>query len=183
MTWSMFAINYLSIDDTIKADLHFRNGFEKYIQKPFLVWREVAAMDGPKNETFLDQSEERGAVNFLTAAGGFLQSILFGYSGVRVLNDRMEINEPRLLPTTNGLVINGIKYRGLSIDLIVREEEEVKRNDLHRFSLRFRECSAVEGSIALIINDAEEIIVNCGAKKWCKYGKWCTEMVIGLEEI
>lgn len=166
MTWSMFAINYLDIGDTIKADLHFRYGFEKYIQRPFLIWREVAIDD---------RSEETGAVNFLTAAGGFLQSV-FGYSGVRVLGDRLEINEPRLLPTTNGLVINGIKYRGLSIELIVREE--VKRNDQHRFSLRFRECNVVEGSIALIINDAEEIIVDCGAKKWCKYGKWCTEMVI-----
>lgn len=201
MTWSMFAINYLEIGETEKADRHFRNGFQNYLQEPFLIWREV--VDGQENnknsqrgrkrsetthESFTGAgAAETGAVNFLTGAGGFLQSLLFGYAGcLRVLSDRLEINGPAHLmsATANELIIEGIKYRGLSIDLIVRPRrgEEVKdvkgkekknkraKLDQHGFSIRFRECKAATLAIMMIINDTE-MDVECAEEKWCKY-RW-----------
>lgn len=50
---------------------------------------------------------ELGATNFLTGAGGFLQSILNGYAGIRMFIGRLEINHPRLPANTNGLSITG----------------------------------------------------------------------------
>lgn len=197
MTWSMFAINYLDLNDTIKADQHFRNGYQRYLQPPFLIWREVAVRGGEQEEDTepppppTDTSagdkdnteEETGAVNFLTGAGGFLQSILFGYAGLRVLSDNwLVINEPHLTPATNELIINGIKYRGLSIDLIVRRRQEEEKEEKgqqqqqqhhhNRYSLRFRECSGAR-RIIMRVNDTE-ISVDCRHHRsdWCKYLTW-----------
>lgn len=177
MTWSMFAINYLDINDTIKADQHFRNCFQKYLEPPFWIWREVQrevngkpvapprdARDEKAETGAGDEMEETGAVNFLTGAGGFLQSILFGYAGLRVLSDRLLLQPPNnhLMPATNELIVDGIKYLGLSIDLIVRQH--------NRHSLRFRQCSGTTARIMMIVND-REITVDCRRQqtKWCKY--------------
>lgn len=176
MTWSMFAINYLDLNDTIKADQHFRNCFQKYLEPPFLIWREVQRevkgrpVAPPRDEKAEAEAggekEETGAVNFLTGAGGFLQSILFGYAGLRVLSDRLLIQPPNhLMPPTNELIIDGIKYRGVSIDLIVRHGGKHNRH-----SLRFRQCSGTAARIMMIVNDTE-ISVDCRhhQTEWCKY--------------
>lgn len=176
MTWSMFAINYLELNESEKAEKHFRNGYQKYLQPPFYLWREVVtdqtvdgSSTGDNNVRRIEKGEEAGAVNFLTGAGGFLQSIFFGYAGLRVLYDRLVINAAeRLMPATNGLTINGIKYRGLSIDLIVREE--VRRGQSNRFSLRFRECMGRGRRVQLIFNDTViNVICKQEQSEWCKY--------------
>lgn len=195
----MFAINYLDLNESIKADRHFNNCFQGYLQPPFLIWREVAVVHekkdegrdetesdrgsaGDNNNKCPEEKEEAGAVNFLTGAGGFLQSILFGYAGLRVLADRLVINEPHLMPATNELIINGIKYRGLSIDLIVvrggREDQRTEGGDQEQdhnnnnnrfFSLRFRECTGGR-NIVLIVNDTEiNAVCRAQPSKWCKY--------------
>lgn len=51
---------------------------------------------------------EMGATNFLTGSGGFLQSIVNGYAGIRMFIGRMEINSPRLPVKTTLLSISGI---------------------------------------------------------------------------
>lgn len=51
-----------------------------------------------------------GATNFLTGSGGFLQSILNGYAGIRMFIGRMEINNPRLPAQTNKLSVSGNIY-------------------------------------------------------------------------
>lgn len=80
-----------------------------------------------------------------------------------MLNDRLLINEPHLMPATNELVIRGIKYRGLSIDLIVRDYDPVER-----YSLRVRGCIGPR-DIMIVINDTE-INAGCRAESnWCKY--------------
>lgn len=50
---------------------------------------------------------EMGATNFLTGSGGFLQSIVNGYAGIRMFIGRMEINSPRLPVNTSALSISG----------------------------------------------------------------------------
>lgn len=68
MTWAMFAVGYL---DTGKLDLAYSNFKRGYanVRPPFNVWTETPT---------------GGAVNFLTGAGGFLQSVIFGYAGLRI---------------------------------------------------------------------------------------------------
>ena len=82
MTWAMFSINYLDLNDSIKGDQHFRDGYERNLEPPFLVWREVARAPrtgemGTGTESSSvgvgrspgDETEETGAVNFVTGAG------------------------------------------------------------------------------------------------------------------
>jgi hypothetical protein len=51
---------------------HFQRGWST-VQTPFRVWTEV--INGG------------GTINFITGAGGFLQSVIFGTSGMRIVSD------------------------------------------------------------------------------------------------
>ncbi|EDO36562.1 predicted protein, partial [Nematostella vectensis] len=101
MTHSMFAIGWLEVGDKKRAAKAFARNYEN-IQGPFKVWTE--------------QSHSRGAVNFITGAGGFLQGLLHGYGGVRVREDSLEIN-PTLPPSTTRLTLTGVHYLGSVIDI------------------------------------------------------------------
>uniref|UniRef100_A0A3Q4HDF7 Protein-glucosylgalactosylhydroxylysine glucosidase n=1 Tax=Neolamprologus brichardi TaxID=32507 RepID=A0A3Q4HDF7_NEOBR len=70
MTWGMFAIGWLELGEAEKAQLLLEKCFNN-IQGPFQVWSE--------------SSDGSGAVNFLTGMGGFLQAVLFGYTGFRLV--------------------------------------------------------------------------------------------------
>lgn len=48
-----------------------------------------------------------GAVNFFTGMGGFLQTLVFGYAGIRVHLDRLEITRPQLPPEATKFTIRG----------------------------------------------------------------------------
>lgn len=53
---------------------------------------------------------EKGATNFITGSGGFLQTILNGYAGIKMFIDRFEIRNPRLPFKADNLSIAGINY-------------------------------------------------------------------------
>lgn len=50
---------------------------------------------------------EKGATNFITGSGGFLQTILNGYAGLKMFIDRFEIRNPRLPYMADKLSISG----------------------------------------------------------------------------
>lgn len=104
MTKSMFAINWQDVGDYARAATSFS---ESYVnaKEPFMVWTEGA--DGG------------GAVNFITGAGGFLQSVLFGYGGLRLLDDKHLQFKPMLLPGSTQVKFVGIDYRGNSINFVI----------------------------------------------------------------
>lgn len=104
MTKSMFAVNWLDVGDYARAVTSFS---ESYVnaKEPFMVWTEGA--DGG------------GAVNFITGAGGFLQSVLFGYGGLRLLDDKHLQFKPMLLPGSTQVKFVGIDYHGNSIDFVI----------------------------------------------------------------
>ncbi|XP_061174432.1 protein-glucosylgalactosylhydroxylysine glucosidase-like [Saccostrea echinata] len=106
LTWSMFAVGNLEIGDTERASNHFTRQLLN-VAKPFNVWTENA--DGT------------GAVNFITGMGGFLQSLLFGYGGIRLHPDRIDFHG-RLPPSTTSFNITGLDYLGGSIDFYFSEE-------------------------------------------------------------
>ncbi|KAJ8308415.1 hypothetical protein KUTeg_013289 [Tegillarca granosa] len=100
MTWGMFAIGWLEIGNIQKAKEIFERQFLNNAG-PFNIWTEVA--DG------------NGAVNFITGMGGFLQSVIFGYGGFRILPNQLAFN-CNLPPDTNQLNIYGLDYLGGSLD-------------------------------------------------------------------
>lgn len=102
MTKSMFAINWLDVGELDKAERSFTKSLGN-IQEPFKVWTETPG---------------GGAVNFITGAGGFLQSVLFGYGGFKLREDHLEFM-PRLLPNTTSMKITGLDYLGNSIDVTI----------------------------------------------------------------
>lgn len=61
----------------------------------------------------------RGAFNFITGMGGFLQSILFGYGGFRLTVEHLEGN-PTLPPGIDKFVIHGLDYLGCSFDMVIQ---------------------------------------------------------------
>jgi len=83
MTWSMFAIGWFSVKNYERSVPHFLKGFHN-AQPPFGVWTEypVGARTFP------------GCVNFITGAGGFLQSIVYGTSGMRIKRDGLHFDPP-----------------------------------------------------------------------------------------
>ncbi|XP_033733626.1 protein-glucosylgalactosylhydroxylysine glucosidase-like [Pecten maximus] len=96
MTWGMFAVGWLDLNDTTKADDLFKKQFQNVIP-PFYIWSE--------------EPGGRGARNFLTGIGGYLQSLLFGYGGFRIFEDRLQFN-PTLPPDTSTFNITGVDYLG-----------------------------------------------------------------------
>ncbi|XP_077998833.1 protein-glucosylgalactosylhydroxylysine glucosidase-like [Glandiceps talaboti] len=107
MTWSMFTIGWLELAQYQKAHDVFQRCYAN-IQQPFKTWTEIA--DGS------------GAYNFITGMGGFLQTIVFGYGGIRIHPDLLELN-PVLPLTTNELSFTGIQYLGSSFNVVVKETD------------------------------------------------------------
>lgn len=107
MTWGMFAIGWLELGEAEKAQLLLEKCF-KNIQGPFQVWSE--------------SSDGTGAVNFLTGMGGFLQAVLFGYTGFRVQKECLAFSP--LLPDEIGeLCLRGINYLGNQMDWLLRKDD------------------------------------------------------------
>lgn len=53
-------------------------------------------------------TEPTGAVNFLTGAGGFLQSVINGYAGLKLRLDGLYIERPQLPEGVQFLSLTGI---------------------------------------------------------------------------
>uniref|UniRef100_A0A3B3Z7L1 Glycoside hydrolase family 65 central catalytic domain-containing protein n=1 Tax=Periophthalmus magnuspinnatus TaxID=409849 RepID=A0A3B3Z7L1_9GOBI len=91
----MFAIGWLELGEAERAQHLLVKCFNN-IQGPFQVWSE--------------SSDGSGAVNFLTGMGGFLQAVLFGYTGFRLV-------------FRTCLCIRGVNYLGNQLDWMLRKEE------------------------------------------------------------
>ena len=60
----------------------------------------------------------KGAVNFITGAGGFLQAVVYGYGGFRIRNDGLYFNST-LPPRTTKLTLS-LHYLGCSLKFELR---------------------------------------------------------------
>lgn len=108
MTWSMHAINFLDLGDDTRAAANFARGHQDSQTGPFLLWHEQAAKD---------LSPSQGAPNFITGAGGFMQSVWAGYGGVRLDNASLALRRPRPPPGCTGLQLRRLHYRGAYLNL------------------------------------------------------------------
>lgn len=103
MTKAMFAVGWLELDDVEKASASFEESY-KNVREPFKVWTEYPSGGG--------------AVNFITGAGGFLQALVFGYGGLRLYPEEIQLN-PRLPRSSTKLCLHGLHYRGSSINITI----------------------------------------------------------------
>ncbi|KAM4619384.1 protein-glucosylgalactosylhydroxylysine glucosidase isoform 2-T4 [Polymixia lowei] len=107
MTWGMFAVGWLELGEAKKAQQLLQKCFNN-IQGPFQVWSE--------------SSDGSGAVNFLTGMGGFLQAVIFGYTGFRVQKECLAFS-PLLPDDISELCIRGVSYLGNKMDWLLRSNE------------------------------------------------------------
>jgi hypothetical protein len=103
MTWGMHSIGYLDLKEYDQASKFFNMSFQDNLQAPLQVWTETP--DG-------------NAVNFITGAGGFLQTMLFGYPGIRISasGDELAYN-PQCPEAAVSIKIRGVHYLDSVFDL------------------------------------------------------------------
>ncbi|XP_015269413.1 PREDICTED: acid trehalase-like protein 1 [Gekko japonicus] len=106
MTWSMFAVGWLELKDPERAQQLLSKCFSN-ITEPFKIW--------------VENSDGSGAVNFLTGMGGFLQAILFGYTGFRITKNHLNF-DPICPDNTKKLKITGVCYLGSKLTFTFTKE-------------------------------------------------------------
>lgn len=102
MTWSMHAIGFKDLGMYSEASHYFNKAFQENMQPPFLVWTETPTGN---------------AGNFITGAGGFLQTVTFGYPGIRIEPFRLLLTAPSCPEDTEGMKLRGIWYLGSRLDV------------------------------------------------------------------
>lgn len=100
--YSVNSIAAADIGDLAHAHSFFAKSFANFIHGPFYVWTEYPG--------------GTGCPNFVTAAGGFLQSLTHGYAGLR-LSDNSISFEPSLPDGVSKLRQRGLVFRGHRISI------------------------------------------------------------------
>jgi hypothetical protein len=100
----MFAVGYIELGKGFEAVAarDFNRSFAN-AQEPFLVWTETPT---------------GGTPNFLTGAGGWLQTAFFGYSGLRIGDTNLTLS-PSAPELTGAIGLRGVAYFGCRLDLAV----------------------------------------------------------------
>ncbi|NWV41951.1 PGGHG glucosidase, partial [Grantiella picta] len=107
MTWSMFAVGWLELKELQRAQSQLEKCFSN-ITEPFKVW--------------VENSDGSGAVNFLTGMGGFLQVVLFGFTGFRITRSSL-LFDPAFPDDITKLKISGVSYLGNKLEFTITREE------------------------------------------------------------
>ena len=93
MTWSIFCVQYARLGDVAKAEEMFYRCFRPFSRPPFGALAETPASDNPY---------------FVTAAGGLLQAVLYGFGGFEV-TDRGIVRHDAVLPSSwSSLTVKGV---------------------------------------------------------------------------
>ena len=112
MTWAMHTIGFLDLQDQVEAAKVFERSFDLYSREPFKVWSE--ALPG-----------QPAAGNFITGAGGFLQSVINGYGGIRLHFDRLTITNFFVPPQSRSLEFKGITYLNNRFSMRISDDQAI----------------------------------------------------------
>ncbi|NWI10896.1 PGGHG glucosidase, partial [Crypturellus soui] len=107
MTWSMFAVGWLELKEVQRAQSQLDKCFSN-ITEPFQIW--------------VENSDGSGAVNFLTGMGGFLQAVLFGYTGFRITKRSLRF-DPACPNDIDKLKVAGVSYMGNKLNFTITKEK------------------------------------------------------------
>jgi trehalose/maltose hydrolase-like predicted phosphorylase len=102
---TLLAVDAAELGDRALVDSLLPHSYKGWLKGPFLMLSET-----PTND----------AVNFVTGAGGFLQQVIFGWTGLRLGESGLEEAFAPVLPShVKRLVLRGLHVRGRRIDVIV----------------------------------------------------------------
>ncbi len=102
---TILAVGAAELNDRAMVDSLLPFSYRTHMKGPFLMLSET-----PTND----------AVNFVTGAGGFLQQILFGWTGLRWGERGLEPEFPAVLPSSvKRLVLRNVSVRGKRYDITV----------------------------------------------------------------
>jgi hypothetical protein len=96
----MHAIGFLDLNDATNAGKFFNMSFQDNMHAPLQVWTETP--DG-------------NAVNFVTGAGGFLQTMINGYPGFRITENGLSFL-PKCPENAKSIKIRSFSYQSALID-------------------------------------------------------------------
>jgi len=106
MTYSFMTVGWKWVDEMTKMLNAFEKSYRDYLIQPFKIWTEYNERNWEDQET--------GSVNFLPGMGGYLQSIVYGFAGVRIRPESMEFHHPMPPPECNSIILTGFQYLGKS---------------------------------------------------------------------
>ena len=102
---TLLSVDAAELGDRALVDSLLPHSYRGHLKGPFLMLSET-----PTND----------AVNFVTGAGGFLQQVIYGYTGLRLGEQGLEPAFPPVLPSQiNRLVLRNMQSRGKRYDVIV----------------------------------------------------------------
>ena len=102
---TLLAVDAAELGDRALLDSLLPHSYRGHLRGPFHMLSET-----PKND----------AVNFVTGAGGFLQQVIFGYTGLRIGDGGLEpAFEPLLPSSVSRLVLRNVHSRGRRYDVVV----------------------------------------------------------------
>jgi hypothetical protein len=102
---TLLSVDAAELGDRTRVDSLLPHSYEGHLRGPFLMLSET-----PTND----------AVNFVTGAGGFLQHVIFGYTGLRLGDQGLEPAFAPVLPSRiSRLVLRNVYARGRRYDVIV----------------------------------------------------------------
>ena len=102
---TILAVGAAELNDRAMIDTLLPYSYRTHMKGPFLMLSET-----PKND----------AVNFVTGAGGFLQQVMYGWTGYRWTDNGLEPEFPALLPSSvKRLVLRNVSVRGRRYDITI----------------------------------------------------------------
>ena len=153
MTWSMFCINWLRLNEPTIADEYFDKSYNIY--GSFRIWSETINGGGTKP--------------FITGAGGFLQSFIFGYGGITIESNCLSIKYTYLGSQWEQFNLIGLYYLqnrisiyyypNLSMDITLTNSYE--NNSSLKIILSNNEQKSLYSSITITIQEWEQPLYIC----------------------
>jgi trehalose/maltose hydrolase-like predicted phosphorylase len=102
---TLLSVGAAELGNRAMLDSLLPHSYQGHLKGPFLMLSET-----PTND----------AVNFVTGAGGFLQQVIFGYTGLRLGEQGLEPAFPPLLPSRiSRLLLRNLHVRGKRYDVLV----------------------------------------------------------------
>jgi hypothetical protein len=102
---TILAVGAAELNDRAMMDSLLPHSYQAHMKGPFLM---------------LSETPTNNAVNFVTGAGGFLQQVMFGWTGLRLGANGLEPAFPALLPSSvKRLVLRNLTVRGKLYDVTV----------------------------------------------------------------
>jgi hypothetical protein len=102
---ALLAVDAAELGDRSLVDSLLPHSYQNWLKGPFLM---------------LSETPTNNAVNFLTGAGGFLQQVIYGYTGLRLGEQGLEPRFPPVLPShIKRLTLKNVYSRGKRYDIVV----------------------------------------------------------------